>query len=97
MPYELAERLDAQNPPPRLVVDHDVRYYALYDIGGGNAWSRSFTDASKHALGWTTGAHGLRHGHAQDHLEYHLDESRDCTEGERLVSQQLGHFRTRAP
>ena len=87
VPHELAERLearrlDAQDPPkpPRLVVDPDVRYCALYDIGGGNASSRSFADASKRALGWTTGAHGLRHGHAQDRLEYHLDESRDYTD-----------------
>ena len=67
VPEALAERLeetrrDAQDPPPPPcdVVDSRVHYKALYDLGGGNAWSRSFTDASKRALGWTTGAHGLR-------------------------------------
>ena len=52
-----ARRLDQ----PRQVSDRGIHYLQRYDLGGGNAWSKSVQAAAQRALGWSTGAHGLRH------------------------------------
>jgi hypothetical protein len=83
-------RLDA----PREVTDRGIRYNQVYDINGGNRWSSSFGAASRRALGWSAGAHGLRHAYAQERMrelvaigKFGYAEARD------IVSQELGHFR----
>ncbi len=48
----------------RVVTDRGITYRQHYDIGGGNAWSKSFSETSSRALGWSHGAHGLRHSYA---------------------------------
>jgi integrase len=93
IPIPLAKRLIAARlEEPRVVWDRGVRYEQNYAIGGGQAWSQSFSEASKAALGWSSGAHSLRHGYAQQRLER---VSRDLTRVEalRVVSQEMGHFR----
>jgi len=79
---------------PKKVVDRGINYTCLYDIGGGENWSSSFSQMSQKVCGFTNGAHGLRHSYAQKRMillqqvpALSLD---DCLE---IVSQELGHFR----
>jgi integrase len=94
IPINLARRLEARRlPEARSVTDRGVRYQQLYELGGGQPWSKSFGAASKAALGWSNGAHGLRHSYAQERLstmQFHLPRE----EAKLVVSQELGHFRS---
>jgi integrase len=93
IPIQLAKRLEVTRlPEARCVTDRGVRYQQFYELGGGQPWSKSFGAASKAALGWSNGAHGLRHSYAQERLstmQRHLTRE----EAKRVVSQELGHFR----
>ena len=93
VPIHLARRLESTRlPEARSVTDRGVRYQQFYELGGGQPWSKSFGAASKSALGWSNGAHGLRHSYAQERLntmQCHLTRE----EAKRVVSQELGHFR----
>jgi integrase len=99
---ETAARLEERRlEAPREVVDRGIRYRQVYDLGGGNRWAVSFSAASERALGWSRGAHGLRHSYAQERLR-ELQGLRDADgkpaglyyrEAKEVVSQELGHFR----
>ena len=78
---------------PRTVVDRGVRYEQVYDINGGNRWSSSFGAASQRALGWSAGAHGLRHAYAQERMKELLGLGFRYLEARDILSQELGHFR----
>ena len=95
IPAELAPRLEALRlEQPRAVTDRGVFYQQHYAIAGGDAWSASVTRASQRALGWSTGAHGLRHSFAQERMRelQHAGLSRDIAL--ETVSQEMGHFRS---
>ena len=78
---------------PKTVTDRGIRYTQHYDLGGGLAWSRSFSAASKRALGWSTGGHGLRHSYAQERIEDLQRDGHTYDSALGLVSQEMGHFR----
>lgn len=92
IPSELAARLEERRlDTPALVTDRGVHYRSHYDIGGGNAWSRSVTDACTRAGVKCHGAHGLRHTYAQERMD---SLSRGgIANAKEVVSQELGHFR----
>ena len=75
------------------MTDRGIRYTQHYDLGGGLAWSRSFSAASKRALGWSTGGHGLRHSYAQERIEDLQRDGHTYDSALGLVSQEMGHFR----
>jgi hypothetical protein len=86
---------------PRTVIDRGIRYQQIYDVSGGNRWAVSFSAASERALGWSRGAHGLRHSYAQERLR-ELQGLRDAVgrpaglhyrDAREVVSQEMGHFR----
>tara|TARA_R110000868_G_scaffold411714_1_gene707921 strand:+ start:1188 stop:2111 length:924 start_codon:yes stop_codon:yes gene_type:complete len=93
IPIDLARQLEARRlATPRIVIDRGISYKQTYNIGGGQPWSNSFSSASKSALGWSNGGHGLRHSYAQNRMAYMQKETlRD--EAKLVVSQELGHFR----
>lgn len=94
MPKHLAKELESRRlETPAKVRDRGIYYTKNYDIGGGNAFSRSFTAASKAALGFSNGAHGLRHSYAQNRLAQCQEQGMSWDEARRVVSQELGHFR----
>lgn len=94
VPTHLSQALEARRlETPCTVRDRGVNYQQHYDIGGGNAWSRSVTDASQRALGWSTGAHGLRHAYAQERLHELQQRGFFYQDAKEIVSQELGHFR----
>jgi len=94
LPRELAERLEeARLDEPKDVVDRGIEYQTRYDIGGGNAWSASFTRASERELGYSTGAHGLRHSYAQERVDELQGRGFRYPDALATVSQEMGHFR----
>jgi integrase len=94
IPVALAERLEVLRlPEPRQVTDRSVHYDTRYDLRGGHAWSQSYSDAAKRVLGWSTGAHGIRHTYAQIRLKEIQSRSYDYEDALEIVSQELGHFR----
>ncbi len=78
---------------PVIVKDRKINYECHYNIGGGKDWSNSFSAASKRILGWTHGAHGLRHTYAQSRMDELQRNSFIYYEALGIVSQELGHFR----
>lgn len=93
IPSDLAERLEKLRlPKARRVTDRGIYYRQDYDLTGGKRFTDCFRRASIRALGWSTGAHGLRHSYAQErlrelqfHCNYELSKE--------TVSQEMGHFR----
>ena len=76
----------------RCITDREVHYSSYYDIAGGKNWSNSFSAASKRSLGWSTGAHGLRHSYAQERMK-ELQTVCNFNQALETVSQEMGHFR----
>jgi integrase len=93
IPLDLARQLEAQRIAPQQVRDRGVLYTRCYRIGGGQAWSQSVSDCSRRELGWSTGAHGLRHAYAQERLRELQARGFAYADAQGVVSQELGHFR----
>ncbi len=94
IPNELADRLEARRlEQGRIVVDRGIKYESRYEIGGGQAWSSSFSSASQRVLGWSTGAHGCRHSYAQARIAELQGAGYRYQEALLVVSQEMGHFR----
>ncbi|MDD1829923.1 site-specific integrase [Photobacterium sp. ZSDE20] len=93
IPKDLADRLEVRRlEQPQRITDRGVHYTTRYDINGGNRWSSAFTTASNRALGWSTGAHGLRHSYAQERMS-ELQRNMPYEKALEVVSQEMGHFR----
>ena len=93
IPIPLAKRLEATRlEAPRKVKDRGINYQQFYGIGAGQPWAKSVSAASKAALGWSNGAHGLRHTYAQERMQT-LQRVLPREEALRVVSQEMGHFR----
>ena len=91
---ELSRRLEAHRlDASKQVSDRGVFYTQHYDIGGGKAWSQSVSDAAGRALGWSNGAHGLRHSYAQERIAELQNLGKVYNDAREIVSQELGHFR----
>ncbi|WP_162888678.1 site-specific integrase [Dechloromonas sp. HYN0024] len=90
----LAEMLEFRRlEVPNKVVDREIFYNQYYDIGFGQAFSQSFTNASKTALGFSHGAHGLRHSYAKSRTKILCKLGLSFEEAQKVLSQELGHFR----
>ena len=88
-------RLEArQHDETVWVTDRGIRYILRYDIAGGVAWSVSFSGASKRVLGWSRGAHGVRHAYVQKCMQ-ELQRLLIRTDALETVSQELGHLSAR--
>ncbi len=92
--HELSRALETRRlDQPRQVTDREIHYQSHYNIGGGLAWSKSFTKRSQTELGESRGAHGLRHGYAQTRYAELKDRGLSTKDAKRILSQELGHFR----
>lgn len=95
IPPGLADRLEqTRRVTPIKCKDRGIFYNHVYDIGGGQALSQSFTSASKKALGFSNGFHGLRHSYAKKRLTDLIVSGLDTERAMNILSQELGHFRT---
>lgn len=94
IPDHLVTQLESRRlAEPRIRRDRQIIYQQRYDIGGGQALSQAFSRASKEALGFSHGAHGVRHDYAQQrHYELQVLVG-DPVRAKRILSQELGHFR----
>lgn len=90
---ELAAQLEATRlVEPRQVIDRGVNYNQYYDLAGGRAWSQSFSSASQRELGFSNGAHGLRHSYVQERME-ELQRNGICYDAAKeTAAQEVGHF-----
>ena len=93
LPLALSAQLEARAIAPRHVTDRGVNYQQHYDLAGGQNWSNSFSAASSRALGWSRGAHGLRHSYAQERMNELQTAGLVELAALETVSQELGHFR----
>jgi len=95
IPYHLASQLEGLRlPEPITITDRRIHYQQHYAINGGNRWSSSFSTASTRALGWSTGAHGVRHSYAQERMvELQVKCGLSRAQALETVSQEMGHFR----
>ena len=94
LPWYLVHALEGVRlDEPRTIVDRGIRYRQHYDLVGGVYFSMAFGKTSKTVLGFSNGAHGLRHGYAQDRMNelQKLGFKREERMG--VISQELGHFR----
>lgn len=90
---ELAARLEATRlGEPRPVTDRGVNYRQQYDLAGGRARSQSFSAASQRELGFSNGAHGLRHSYAQERMEELQGRGMSYEQAKGTVAQEVGHF-----
>lgn len=90
---DLASQLEVTRlSESRQVSDRGVNYIQHYDIAGGQAWSQSFSAASQRELGFTNGAHGLRHSYAQERMEELQRRGMNYDTAKTTVAQELGHF-----
>jgi hypothetical protein len=90
---ELALRLEARRlPSPLKVTDRGVNYTQHYDIGGGRTWSQSFSSASRRQLGFSNGAHGLRHSYSQERMDELQRRGMFYNDAKGTVAQEVGHF-----
>ena len=94
IPKDLVEQLEQRRfSNPVTVKDRKINYLQRYDIGAGKRWSDSFSKASKRALFFSTGAHGLRHSYAQERMRELMDIGFKRPQALETVSQEMGHFR----
>ncbi|MBD3799453.1 MAG: site-specific integrase [Epsilonproteobacteria bacterium] len=94
IPKDLAQRLEERRlEEPKLVADRGIHYEQKYDIGAGRNFSQSFSRASENALGWSNGAHGLRHSYAQERMDELQRAGASREHALEVVSQEMGHFR----
>jgi hypothetical protein len=90
----LAEQLESLRlDKPRIVVDREIIYEQHYDIGGGKRWTDSFSKAAQRVLGWSTGAHGVRHTFAQMRMLTLQSLGHNYVAALAIFSQEMGHFR----
>ena len=94
IPNDLVARLEVLRlDQPRNVRDRGILYQQRYALGGGQALSQSFSSASKAALGFSTGLHGVRHSYAQQRQYETSLLLGDPDRALEIVSQEMGHFR----
>ncbi|WP_051381527.1 site-specific integrase [Paraburkholderia mimosarum] len=94
LPSDLAEAIrKVRLGEPLEVIDRGINRTSMFDVGGGQNLSQSFTDASKRALGYSLGIHGLRHAYVQRHLETLLRLKFAVIDALEIVSQYVGHLR----
>lgn len=94
IPHELAAKLEERKlAEPQTITDRGIHYEKRYDIGGGQAWSGSFSRASVRSLGWSQGGHGCRHTYAQERIDELQERGVSFSDAKEIVSQELGHFR----
>jgi len=85
--------LERGRSDPTTVFDRGIKYLKIYNINFGQAFSQTFTRASKKALGLSHGAHGLRHSYVKRRISKLLELGYSLSDAMLVVSQEVGHFR----
>ena len=94
LPPALADKLEAQRRDASVTrMDRGVGYQSYYDLPGGTTLTNSWSKASNHELGWSTGIHGLRHNYAQNRMDELQMRGFYYSDALAIISQEMGHFR----
>lgn len=94
IPHSLSQKMETlRYSEPKQVIDRGVHHTSFYAIGGGQPWSNSFSAAAHRCLGWSEGAHGLRHSYAQKRMHELQSSGLSREQALETVSQEMGHFR----
>jgi integrase len=92
----LAQRLEKRRRlGSALVQDRTADLDSFYDLLGGQTFSDAFSSLSSRVLGFSHGAHGLRHSFAQRRRDQLLCIGLPFAEALAVLSQELGHFDTK--
>jgi integrase len=95
LPAELAQRLEATRLDVRRRIENrEGHYWQYFDLLGGQKFSQWFSRHSLRALGWSHGAHGLRHTYVQRRLLEVQCQGFKHEDALIIVSQEIGHFST---
>ncbi|MCA3027714.1 MAG: site-specific integrase [Rhodocyclaceae bacterium] len=93
IPKILALRLHQKRlAAPRSFVDREVRGVQYFDLLGGHRFSHYFSQHSTSLLGFSSGAHGLRHYFAQRRLVELQKAGLTGPEALQVLANELGHF-----
>lgn len=93
IPKILALRLHQKRlAAPRSFIDREVRGVQYFDVLGGHRFSQYFSQHSLSLLGFSTGAHGLRHYFAQRRLVELQKAGLTGPDALQVLSHELGHF-----
>jgi integrase len=93
IPTELADALRVSIVATQQLKDRGINRLIRFDVAQGQSLSQAFTYASKKAMNFSNGIHGLRHSYAQ----FRQIQLRRAGVGQDIanlvVSQEMGHFR----
>ena len=81
-----------QLPAPRVVEDREANVVKHFDLLGGQAFSQAFSAHSKNTLGFSNGAHSLRHTFAIRRMIKLQIDGMDWDEAIQVLANELGHF-----
>ncbi|WP_229517389.1 hypothetical protein [Paraburkholderia terrae] len=78
---------------PTIVRNRGKDLESHFDLAGGQALSMAFSRASRLALGFCLGAHGLRYSYIQRRLSQLEETGFSVLDNLAICSQEVGHFR----
>ena len=94
LPQSVARSLESKRlATPGSINDRSIKYQRHYDLIGGKKFSTRFSNLSFKTLGFSNGAHGLRHSYAVQRLTELINKGYTTSDAKLIVSQELGHFR----
>ena len=89
----LAERMNVRRRLAPVQLSHrGAHLTSFFDVVGGHSFSDRFSDLSLKELGFSHGAHGLRHTFAQNRLLELMCLGHDAEEALQILAQEMGHF-----
>lgn len=92
----LALRLkELARPFPITVTDREIHRKSYFLLPGGLEFSQEFSLLSMQVLGFSHGAHGLRHSFAQQRLIALICLGQDPISAIEVLAQEMGHFSTK--
>ncbi len=90
---EVAAKLEALRCEEREVRDRTIIYHSQYNLVQGKELTYQFGALSKEVLGYSSGAHGLRHAYAQERMDAYMNMGYSRDEALELTAVEMGHFR----
>jgi integrase len=90
----LVDELNAyKNTASNPRTDRGIHRTSAFDLAGGQSFSQSFSKASEAAIGYSLGAHCLRHIWAKNRFFDLRNSGKSAKTAMHIVSQESGHFR----
>lgn len=92
-PPAIAEELEThRRSAPVRVRNRERDHWSYYNITSGQSFCQAFSRLSKKALGWSHGAHGLRHTFAVSRLFELRQLGLERIKSLKILAGELGHF-----